>query len=115
MAATITDITTRTAAFGRVIDAMMTHSPEQSVEFTALGMTLRTRFNLAGELGDAGWEITRLGENEARVASVTIKANLAGRYPFAKRFVVMTGTEVLADADALRTALADALELVHGA
>lgn len=117
MAATITDITTRTTAFGRVIDAMLTHQVGDVVNFVALGMFLRTQCTLSG------WTVTLLAD----VAQYVIKANVpaiadqldgvtATPYPFAKRFVVVGRDGVVAaDAYSLRAALGLALELIYQA
>jgi hypothetical protein len=108
MNATITDITTRTTALGRVVEAMLTHRVGETVNFVALGMCLRSTFRLDGLL------IESLGVDETTIAQVTVSAN-AGRYEFADRYVVLTQVDgvVLADAHELSAALADALTLLH--
>lgn len=115
MAATVTDITTRTTAFGRVIEGILKHRAGERVDFVALGMVLRT------ELATAAWTITRLDENERVMATVTISVNATSvvgdpkPYPFAKRYVVLAqvGRIVISDAHTLEAALADALETIY--
>lgn len=116
MNATVTDITARTAALGRVVDAMLTHRAGESVDFVALGMVLHTECLTT----EWAWTIVLLGADEAELARVSVRPNFGGLaapapYPFAKRFVVLAqvGRVVLADADSLASALADALVLLH--
>jgi hypothetical protein len=105
---TVTDITTRTTALGRVVDALLLHQAGQEVGFVVLGMvlhTVRTPDCLV---------IQRLDADEVPMATVTIRAN-DGRYPYAKAYVVTAeiGRVVVSDADQFAVAIADALEAVH--